>query len=223
MSPHPDTPPPVLLAGATGLVGRALLSQLLDAGHRPVHVLLRRTPQQPLRDGARAHVVDYAALPSLPAAPWALCAIGTTMAQAGSEAAFRAADHDAVLAFAKAARAAGTTRFGVVSALGADPHSRTFYNRVKGEVEQALRALGFEYLVIARPSLLDGAREGLGQPTRPAEALALALTRPVARWLPRAWRPVQPAQVARALRQAMRDAPRGVHGIASADMHRKEN
>ena len=87
--------------------------------------------------------MDFAALPALPPAgpgDCAISALGTTLAVAGSPAAFRAVDFDAVLAFASAARRAGIRRFAAVSALGADARSRTFYNRVKGEAEDALQA-----------------------------------------------------------------------------------
>jgi uncharacterized protein YbjT (DUF2867 family) len=83
------------------------------------------------------------------------------------------------VAVAKAAKAAGATRLGVVSAMGASRGSPIFYNRVKGEMEQALSALGLQALVIARPSFLAGDREALGQPLRSGERLAMN----VSRWL----------------------------------------
>jgi uncharacterized protein YbjT (DUF2867 family) len=163
-------------------------------------------------------VVDFAALPPLPRAQEAYCALGTTIRAAGSQAAFRAVDFDAVLAFARAARAAGVSRFALVSALGADPGSPTFYNRVKGEAEAELRAVGFAYLVIARPSLLVGDRGALGQPARPGEAIAVALTKPVARWIPRAWRPIGAARVARSMLRALGEGGPGVRVLSSAEM-----
>jgi uncharacterized protein YbjT (DUF2867 family) len=164
--------------------------------------------------------VDYTRLPELPPATEAVCALGTTLAVAGSEAAFRAVDHDAVLAFARAARTAGVRRFGVVSALGADPASRQFYSRVKGETEQALRALDFPVLIIARPSLLSGDRGSLGQPGRPLERLGLWLTRPVAGLLPARVRPIPATVVARALLRALPASPPGVRIIDSAELHK---
>ena len=91
-------------------------------------------------------------------------ALGTTIKVAGSQAAFRALDFEANMAVARAARAQGATKLGVVSALGADSHSTVFYNRVKGELEEGLAQLGFSTLVFARPSLLAGNRQSLGQP-----------------------------------------------------------
>jgi uncharacterized protein YbjT (DUF2867 family) len=209
-----------LLAGSTGLVGRELLSQLLAAPDtRAVHALARRLPAAPGAD-ARLHwlKVDFGALPALPAADQALCALGTTIKVAGSQAAFRAVDFDAVIAFARAARKAGVRRFGVVSALGASATSRTFYNRVKGETEAALATLGFDSLVIARPSLLLGQRSALGQPVRPGERLAEAITRPLGGLIPKAWRPIEAATVARALRMALLDGTPGVRFVESGEL-----
>ncbi len=191
----------VLVAGATGLIGRALLARLaVDPQVARVMALVRRAGalgQQP--PTVQAKVVDIAAPGPLPAADWAFCALGTTIKTAGSQAAFRAVDVDAVLAFAAAARAAGASRFGLVSAMGADARSSVFYNRCKGEVEQALAAQGWPRLVIARPSLLLGERTTLGQPARPAEALAQRLIPAVGWLIPRALRPIQANAVAAAL------------------------
>ena len=133
----------VTVAGATGLVGRALLTRLSGSPQvGPVTALVRQAGAlgiPPAR--VQPRVVDYRTLgtgAALPATDWAFCALGTTIKVAGSQAAFRAVDVDAVLAFAQAARAAGATRFGLVSAMGADARSGVFYNRCKGEVEQAL-------------------------------------------------------------------------------------
>ena len=209
-----------LLAGATGLVGRALLAQLAaDAGVAQVHALLRRAPAPwPLNERIAALVVDFNALPALPKADEAFCALGTTIGVAGSQAAFRAVDFDAVLNFACAAQAAGARRFAVVSALGADAKSSVFYNRVKGEMEAALAALGFDSLVIARPSLLTGARAALGQPQRLGERLAIAATAPIARLIPARWRPIDAAVVARAMVQALRQSTPGRRVLESAEL-----
>jgi len=204
---------PALLAGATGLIGRALAAQW--SGPQPLHLLVRR--EMPATGPAqRVHVVDFAGLPPLPRAEWAFCCLGTTIKVAGSEAAFRAVDHDAVLAFARAAVAAGVTHFALVSALGADARSRNFYSRTKGEVETALRSVGFRHLVIARPSLLSGDRAALGQPARLGEVVALALTRPLAGLIPKAWRPIDAGVLARALVRGLGQAAPGVTVLDSA-------
>jgi uncharacterized protein YbjT (DUF2867 family) len=201
------------VAGATGLVGRALVDALLaDSAVGTVHVLVRaEKPEWRKRGGLVQHVVDYkSVLAELQAIDDAYCCLGTTIKVAGSQEAFRAVDFDAALTFARAAHAAGATRMGLVSALGADPKSRVFYNRVKGETEHAIAALGFESMVIARPSLLLGDRTALGQPTRPGERIAAALTAPLGWLMPRSVRPIEAAVVARAL---MRSVQRGEPGL----------
>lgn len=152
----------VLLAGATGLVGSRVLALLPDA----IPVGRRATGR------AGEVVADFAALPPLPPAEVAICALGTTIRAAGSQAAFRAVDHDAVLAFARAAQAAGVTRFIVVTAVGADAGSSVFYSRVKGEVERDLAAMGFARLDIIQPGLIIGPRAD----RRPVEAFFQWLT-----------------------------------------------
>jgi uncharacterized protein YbjT (DUF2867 family) len=189
----------VALAGATGLVGRAILQGLLaDGSITAVHALGRREPGI-IHPKLIAHTVDFDALPPLPPLDEVYLALGTTIKAAGSQAAFRAVDFDANLAVAHAAHAAGARRAGLVSAMGADVKSRVFYNRVKGEIEDALTRLPFEGLVIARPSLLTGDREALGQPARPAEWVATALSRLLGPLVPANYRPVAAAGVARTL------------------------
>jgi uncharacterized protein YbjT (DUF2867 family) len=177
-------------------------------------------------DGAPAdprlhwRTVDIGAPGPLPAADAAACALGTTIKAAGSQPAFRAVDFDAVLAFARAAREAGVARFAVVSALGASARSGNFYSRTKGEMEDALARLGFTSLVIARPSLLSGARRALGQPPRPAEDIAIAATRPFLPFIPLPWRPIAAATVARAMLAAIDEARPGVWRLPSGEMQR---
>ena len=210
--------PRILLAGGTGLVGGELTKLLLDQDPRPaLHLLVRRKPS-----GADARaswqVVDFDALPALPAADEAYCCLGTTLKQAGSQAAFRAVDFDAVLAFARAAKAAGVKRFAVVSALGASARSATFYIRVKGEMEAAVSALGFDSVVIARPSLLGGEREALGQPSRTGEQWALRLTAPFAGLIPKSVRPIAARRVAQGMWVALREARPGLRIVESAEL-----
>ena len=211
-------PAAVLLAGATGLIGGELIQQLLALKPAPsLHALARRVPEA---TDQRVHWqgVDFAKLPALPAADEAYCCLGTTIKQAGSQAAFRAVDFDAVLAFARAARIAGVTRFGVVSALGASVRSASFYNRVKGDMEAAVGALGFDSLVVARPSLLAGDRVALGQPQRTGEQLALWITRPIAGLIPKGMRPIQARNVARSMVVALRQPPQGVRIVESGEL-----
>lgn len=209
-----------LIAGATGLVGRALLALLLDSPrHAQVHALLRRpAPGLPAHPKLRPLVVDFDRLPALPPVDDCFIALGTTIKAAGSQAAFRRVDFDAVVNTARAARDAGARSIVVVSALGADAASRVFYNRVKGEMQQAVSALGADAVVFMQPSLLAGNREALGQPVRAGEAWAMRLLRPVLDWVPRGVRPIAAADVAQAMLQAASAARPGVSVVSSGDM-----
>ena len=190
------------------------------AGSGSVHVLVRaERPDWRQRHGLTQHVVDYhAGLRPLPAVDDAYCCLGTTIKAAGSQQAFRAVDFDAALGFARAAQAAGATRFGLVSALGADPKSSVFYNRVKGDAEHAIAALGFESMVIARPSLLLGDRAALGQPTRRGERFAAALSAPLGWLLPRSVQPIEAATVARALMRSLQRGEPGLFALSSGTL-----
>ena len=189
----------VALAGATGLVGRSILEGLLaDTSVHAVHVLARHKPRV-AHARLTCHVVDFAALPPLPPVDEVYLALGTTIKVAGSQASFRAVDFDANLAVAHVALGAGARRCGLVSAMGANAESRVFYNRVKGELEEALARLRFEGLVIARPSLLIGDRDALGQPERPLEKISTVLGKMLGALIPADYRPIPATQVARAL------------------------
>jgi uncharacterized protein YbjT (DUF2867 family) len=159
----------------------------------------------------------------LPAHDDVYIALGTTIKQAGSQAAFRAVDVDAVLACARAARAAGATRLALVSALGADAGSRVFYNRVKGEVEAAVAALGFDAVVIAQPSLLLGDRAALGQPARLGEQLGIRLLTPFLGLIPATARPIRADVVARALVHAVEQGHPKLQRLPSAELQRIGN
>lgn len=203
----------VLLAGASGLVGGHLARLLAQEGRRLLLPLRRPHPGLQALPGAEVLPWPPAHLPPL---DLAVCALGSTLAEAGSEAAFRAVDLDAVLAVAQAARQAGATRFGLVSALGASARSRVFYNRVKGEAEAAVAALGFEQLVIAQPSLLLGSRPG--RALRKGEALAQKLAPFYAPLTPARWRPVAAESVAAGLLRGLASLGPGVHRLGNAQL-----
>jgi uncharacterized protein YbjT (DUF2867 family) len=222
-SPSRDAPA-ALLAGATGLIGRELLVRLLAAERRQrVTVLARKPMTTTLARDPRVTVLvgDMAALASAAGAiDDVYIALGTTIKVAGSEAAFSAVDLDLVVAIARAARAAGARRLAVVSALGADRRSRVFYNRVKGEMEESVAALGYDSVVFARPSLLLGDRASLGQPTRRVEAFAAHVLGPLLPLLPAGVRPIEASAVAAAMVVALEQATPGTHVLSSADLQR---
>jgi len=203
------------VAGATGLVGQELVRRLAADNHwREVRALLR----QPLpTDLSRSNVIsvpiDYERLDPPPL--WAdadqvFCALGTTMRQAGSAEAFLRVDLEYPVALARVVLARGARHFLLVSAVGAAPDSRFFYNRVKGEVEAAITALGFRSVTIARPSLLLGPRK--------EPRLGEQLGRFLGLLAPPRWRPVQAAQVARALIEAARQDVPGVRILENREL-----
>lgn len=204
----------LLLAGATGLVGRHALQRAL-ASPRLAQVVAPTRRPLPAHPKLLNPVVDFDDLPAQ--APWwqvdaVLCALGTTIRDAGSQEAFRRVDLDYPLAIARHAREHGATAFALVSAMGADPDSRIFYSRTKGELERELEALGFASLTFARPGLLGGERAQYRAGERLA-SLALGALAPV---LPRRYRIVPADNVAAALLQAALDAPPGRHVIDAA-------
>ncbi|MBK6863281.1 MAG: epimerase [Ideonella sp.] len=158
--------------------------------------------------------IDFARLLSCPLDD-AVIALGTTIKVAGSQAAFRAVDLDAVVNTARAARAVGARRIAVVSALAQTP-SRPCSAPRQGRMQQAVAALGFQTVALRQPSLLLGDRAALDQPARSGEAWA-------ARLLGRCWascrlnvRPIEAATVARAMVRALDELPPGVHFLPSA-------
>jgi len=190
-----------LLAGATGLVGGYVLRRLLaHPSYVRVEILVRR--EMPIRDSKLTqHIVEFARLSD--GAPGVapddvFCCLGTTIRKAGSEEAFRRVDYDYPLALARLAKAAGAGKFLMVSALGADPKSAVFYNRVKGEVEQAIAAIGLPAPYFFRPSLLTGPRAE----HRPGEKIGIAVGKLIAPLLIgalRKYRPIHADTVAAAM------------------------
>lgn len=213
---HP-TDRSALLLGATGLVGSHCLELLLEDEHyRLVRVLTRR-PLDRRHRKLEARQVDFEQLDAQPAffhVDDVFCCLGTTMARAGSEAAFRRVDHDYPVKAAELAVNQGAEQFLLVSAIGADPQSRIFYNRVKGEVEAAVKRLPFRAVWVLRPSLLLGERADL----RIAERLASAVSRPLSPLLVgrfRRYRPILARDVAIAMVHLARQ--QGTGGVVESD------
>ena len=207
-----------VVAGATGLVGSELVRRLLAEPSYRVVALTRRPLA--LADPKLVQVAAEferlsATLATVTAASTAdvFCCLGTTIGAAGSEAAFRRVDHDFVLALGRWAAHVRARRMIVISALGADAASRVFYNRVKGETERDLAALGLPSLVIVRPSLLSGGRAEF----RLGERIALTLATPLRKLIPARVRPIAAADVAQAMIDAAR-ADRAPGVIESAAM-----
>lgn len=184
----PKPPARIGLVGATGLIGRRLI-EISSAGDEARIVGIARR-EMTMPKGARVEM--FVAEPS----KWGevleavrplslICALGTTWKKAGrDETAFRAVDHDLVLATAEAAVAAGIPNMVLVSSAGADPASKNFYLQVKGQTEQELSKIGLKRLDILRPGLLRGRREA---DVRPMEALGRFVSPLVDPLIPEKW------------------------------------
>ncbi|WP_310388147.1 NAD-dependent dehydratase [Roseateles sp.] len=206
----------LILVGASGLVGRHVLAQALM--HPAVNAVVA-----PSRKALPAHPklvvprVDFDRLPE-DAGWWradaVICTLGTTMKIAGSQEAFRRVDHDYPLLVAQLALKAGTPVYALNSALGADPRSRFFYNRVKGELEQDLAQLGFASLTCVRPGLIAGARDD----ARAGERALLSALNWLGPVLPRRWRPNPAERIAAALLQAALEAKPGMHVVMAEQL-----
>ncbi len=183
-----------VIAGTSGLVGRHLLDLLLEDGTWDHVVSVGRREIDRAHPRLEQRVVDFADLDPLPASQDVFSCLGTTIKVAGSQEAFRAVDHDAVVALATAAHAAGAERFLHVTALGASPRSRIFYNRVKGETERDVAGSGVPATTAFRPSMIDGDRPE----RRPAEQLGLVAMRAVGPLLGR-YRPTPVTALAAAM------------------------
>lgn len=163
----------ILLAGASGLVGTCAMQAVRAHPSLRLIALTRREVPIPRGTKMEMMVADPAKWPEAVAAiaPEAvICSLGTTRRKAGSEEAFRAIDHDLVVRLASAAKEAGASHFVLVSSAGANAMGKSFYLRVKGEVETALTRLKFRRLDILQPGLLRGPR---AHDHRPLERLAL--------------------------------------------------
>lgn len=196
------------VVGSSGLVGGHVLAQLLADGRWERVISLVRRPSGRVHPKLSEAVVDFDRPETLRlhlAADDVFSCLGTTIKKAGSQAAFRTVDHDYPLAAAREALAAGASRYLVVTAVGADAHSRVFYNRVKGELEAALAGLAFAGGVdVFRPSLILGERAE----RRPAEAAAqlfMGATGPLFLGSLQRWRAIAAADVARAMLAAARN------------------
>ncbi|SUG72324.1 putative nucleoside-diphosphate-sugar epimerase [Salmonella enterica subsp. enterica] len=197
----------VLITGATGLVGGHLLRMLINTPQvsaiaaptrRPLTDIVGvYNPHDPQLTDALAQVTDPVDI--------VFCCLGTTRREAGSKAAFIHADYTLVVDTALTGRRLGAQHMVVVSAMGANAHSPFFYNRVKGEMEEALIAQNWPRLTIARPSMLLGDRT-----TRRVNETLFA---PLFRLLPGNWKSIDARDV----------APGHAGGSAGASTRRRDD
>lgn len=207
------TPQHILLAGATGLTGEHLLDRLLNEPtiSRVLAPTRRPLAEHPHLENPVGNIADL--LPELEGrVDIAYCCLGTTLKDAGSEEAFRQVDHDLIVRYAQRARDMGARHLLVISAIDADPASSIFYNRVKGETEQALRAQNWPQLTIARPSLLIG--------NRVEPRLVERIAAPLSRLIPGRYHGIEACQLARALWRLALEEQDGIRVVESDELRR---
>ncbi len=188
-----------IVAGATGLVGSLILREL----HGDATALVRRPSGIP---GER--VIDFEKLGDVEIPPGAhvYCALGSTIKKAGSQEAFRRVDFDYPKLLAQAAARAGG-KFMLVSSVGADAKSPNFYLRVKGELEEAIRAMRLTAFHAFRPSFLIGERAE----NRPLEKIGIPIARAAGFLIPTKYRAIEASTVAKAMVAAARSDVTGDH------------
>ncbi len=207
-----------LIAGASGLVGRHCLDLLLAADDRYAHVISIGRRTLPLEHPRlEQRVVDFDDFEKERLhliADDVYCCLGTTIRSAGSEAAFYKVDYTYVVKLAALTAGNFASQLLVVSAMGADVSSRLFYNRVKGEMEEAVKQTAFRAIHLFRPSLLLGDRPNPRFGERFAAAV-LAVVRPLLIGPLKPYRPIQAKTVAQAMLDAARQDGGGVRTYTS--------
>ncbi|TWI52408.1 uncharacterized protein YbjT (DUF2867 family) [Pseudomonas duriflava] len=207
------TPQNILIAGATGLTGEHLLDRLLN---EPTLCRILAPTRRPLSPHPRLEnpIGELnELLPSLTGPlDVAFCCLGTTIKKAGSQEAFRTVDYDLALAVGQRARELGARHYIVISAIGADPSSSFFYNRVKGELEEALKSQNWPQLTLARPSLLLG--------PRPEQRLSEQLAAPLSHLLPGKWHGIEACVLARALWRLALEEQDGTRVVESDELRK---
>jgi len=200
----------VLLVGASGLVGREVLHRLLVAPAYEKIILLNRReiPEISGHPKVAQFTIDFNQLTRFRArlqGDEIICTLGTTIKKAGTQVNFRQVDFEYPWQIAQMARENGVPHFLIVTASGANPKSKIFYNRVKGEIEMAIRDLNFPRTTVFRPSLLLGTRPE----KRPGEEIAQKLNPILSFLLPQKYKPVRAEVVAQAILTVARQSEPG--------------
>lgn len=199
-----------LIVGATGLIGSDLLDKLLDEEYYQYIYILTRRPLGRKHERIKELIVDFDEFDEemIPKIDDVYCCLGTTMKKAGSKSAFRKIDYHYPLKIAQITQQKGAQQYLLVSALGANRKSRFFYNRVKGEVETAVAAIGFRALHIFRPSILLGQRQESRSGEKIGQTL-MQLASPILIGSLRKYRPIKSSVVAQAMQKV---AKKDLHG-----------
>ena len=204
------------VAGSTGFIGNILLNFLNDDESFEKVAVLSRKPLQ--LSGKFDVLVGDLSQQKLSEVDVAFCALGTTIATAGSKDAFYHVDHDLVMDFARNAKAAGAKTFVFISSVGANPKTSNFYLKVKGETEKDLEAIGFDSLIILRPSMLMGERKEF----RFGELIGkgvMTLVNPLMVGSMSKYKGIQGSTVAKAMVRLGKETLTGVHILEGNALH----
>ena len=208
------------IIGATGLIGNYLLEELLrDAHYNTVRILIRR-PVELSHPKLEKKLVDFndsdSLLVALSNSDMVFCAVGTTQRKVkGDKAAYRKVDYDIAVNAARFCKMTGCETFALVSSVGASSQSKNFYLKLKGEVEEAVKAVGLTSVHIFRPSVLVGDRKEF----RLGEKISMGLMKIFSFLVPSKYKPVHGKEVASAMITAGKKNTEGYFVYQYKDIH----
>ena len=208
-----------LIAGATGLTGSHCLQLLLEDDNYSEVLVLSRKAVGVKHSKLQEHIIDFDRIynySELIKADDVFCCLGTTMKKAGSKEAFYKVDFTYVFQLADIAAKKGASGFFMVSAMGANKHSKIFYNKVKGEIEEAIKKFPFETIGIFRPSLLMGDRKEM----RIGEKIAQIIMPAISFLLPEKYKPVNAHAVAKAMVSTALQNRKGIVVVESDEIQK---
>jgi uncharacterized protein YbjT (DUF2867 family) len=211
-----------LLAGATGLTGKLLLYSLLDSKeYSAIFILVRK--EITIKDPRLTQIIfnydnprDYENLPN---ADILFCCLGTTIKKAGSQEAFSKVDSQYPIHLAKVCSEKKYKKFLLITALGANPNSRIFYNRVKGETEEKIKSFNFKEIYFCRPSLILGNRTEFRVGEQIGKLFAKFIS-PLLFGSLRKYRAIEALIIAKAMIKLASTSNQGVHIIESDELER---
>lgn len=208
-----------IVAGASGLIGKELVQKLISSDQYRLIYIISRKKSELVHEKIRELVIDFETISQLrfdEPIDDVFCTLGTTMKQAGSRDNFKKVDYEYVVALANLGKQVGASKFLVISAMGANIKSSVFYNQIKGLTEEALKKIGFNQLMILRPSLLLGERTEM----RMAERLSGFFMRALNFLIPDNYKAIQAAKVADyMLKMALKSTGR-ISIVQSGEMRR---
>mgnify|MGYP000038282797 CR=1 FL=1 len=211
----------ITVIGSTGLIGLEFLSNIAEGVYQKITAITRRQipslSDKPFIYQAIHNFEDLESMRADLKSDVMVCTLGTTIKTAGSQERFIEIDHDIPLVLAKIAREEGCKTFILVSSMGADANSSIFYSRVKGQLEEALKAVGFPNLHILRPSMLLGDRHE----SRPGEFLGKLIMLPLSLLIPWKYKPIQSSTLAAKIHEIIADGETGTRTWSGKELFYK--